>query len=120
MSGKLHSRSRKEVSKNMNASNFYTIIITLITVLGGAGAWRFYERRLEIAREKEKLEDEQIHLFRDDLRERVAVLESKLEESTIREKVLLDEIRKLSETVASLKVELEFLRRENERLRGQD
>jgi len=104
----------------MNASNLYTIIITLITVLGGAGAWKFYERRMEIKREKEREEDQHIHLFRDDLRERVAVLESKLEDSTRREKVLLEEIRQLSETVAALKVEIEYLRRENERLRNKD
>lgn len=104
----------------MGTTNFYTIIITLITVLGGAGAWKYYERRLELARQKEKEEEEQIHLFRDDLRERVAVLESKLEESTKREVTLLEEIRKLSETVAAMKVEIEYLRRENAMLKGSD
>lgn len=101
----------------MGVSNIYTIIITLITVLGGAGAWKYYERRLELARQKEKEEEQQIHLFRDDLRERVAVLESKLEESNKREVALLEEIRKLSETVAAMKVEVDYLRRENAILR---
>jgi len=101
----------------MGTSNIYTIIITLITVLGGAGAWKYYERRLELARQKEKEEEQQIHLFRDDLRERVAVLESKLEESNKREVALLEEIRKLSETVAAMKVEVDYLRRENAILR---
>lgn len=104
----------------MGTTNFYTIIITLITVLGGAGAWKYYERRLELARQKEKEEEEQIHLFRDDLRERVAVLESKLEESNKREVTLLEEIRKLSETVAAMKVEIEYLRRENAMLKSQE
>ena len=103
----------------MNASNIYTIIITLITVLGGAGAWKYYERRLEIARQKEKDEEQQVHLFRDDLRERVTVLETKLEEALKREVSLLEEIRKLSETVAALKVEIEYLRRENALLKNQ-
>ncbi len=102
----------------MGTTNFYTIIITLITVLGGAGAWKYYERRLELVRQKEKEEEEQVHLFRDDLRERVAVLESKLEDSTKREVTLLEEIRKLSETVAAMKVEIEYLRRENAILKG--
>lgn len=101
----------------MGTSNIYTIIITLITVLGGAGAWKYYERRLELIRQKEKEEEQQIHLFRDDLRERVAVLESKLEESNKREVALLEEIRKLSETVAAMKVEVDYLRRENAILR---
>ena len=103
----------------MNTSNIYTIIITLITVLGGAGAWKYYERRLEIARQKEKEEEQQVHLFRDDLRERVTVLETKLEEALKREVSLLEEIRKLSETVAALKVEIEYLRRENALLKIQ-
>ena len=97
----------------MDTGNIYTILVTLITVLGGAGAWKFYERRMELKRTKEQEEEQQIHLFRDDLRERVAILESKLEEAMIREKALLDEIRKLSETVVALRVELTFLRREN-------
>lgn len=103
----------------MNTTNIYTIIITLITVLGGAGAWKYYERRLELARQKEKEEEQQVHLFRDDLRERVTVLETKLEEALKREVSLLEEIRKLSETVAALKVEIEYLRRENALLKTQ-
>lgn len=104
----------------MGTTNLYTIVITLITVLGGAGAWKYYERRLELSRQKEKEEEAQIHLFRDDLRERVAVLESKLEDSTRREVTLLEEIRKLSETVAAMKVEIEYLRRENAMLKNQE
>ncbi len=103
----------------MNTTNIDTIIITLITVLGGAGAWKYYERRLEFARQKEKEEEQQVHLFRDDLRERVTVLETKLEEALKREVSLLEEIRKLSETVAALKVEIEYLRRENALLKTQ-
>jgi len=100
-------------------NSIYTIIITLITVLGGAGAWKYYERRLELARQKEREEEQQVHLFRDDLRERVTVLETKLEEALKREVSLLEEIRKLSETVAALKVEIEYLRRENTLLKTQ-
>lgn len=103
----------------MTINSIYTIIITLITVLGGAGAWKYYERRLEIARQKEREEEQQVHLFRDDLRERVTVLETKLEEALKREVSLLEEIRKLSETVAALKVEIEYLRRENTLLKTQ-
>ena len=103
----------------MTINSIYTIIITLITVLGGAGAWKYYERRLELARQKEREEEQQVHLFRDDLRERVTVLETKLEEALKREVSLLEEIRKLSETVAALKVEIEYLRRENTLLKTQ-
>jgi len=87
--------------------------------LGGAGAWKYYERRLELARQKEREEEQQVHLFRDDLRERVTVHETKLEEALKREVSLLEEIRKLSETVAALKVEIEYLRRENTLLKTQ-
>ena len=103
----------------MTINSIYTIIITLITVLGGAGAWKYYERRLELARQKEREEEQQVHLFRDDLIEGVTVLETKLEEALKREVSLLEEIRKLSETVAALKVEIEYLRRENTLLKTQ-
>jgi hypothetical protein len=31
----------------MQSESIYAVIITLITVLGSAGAWRFYEKKAE-------------------------------------------------------------------------
>ena len=59
------------------------------------------------------------HMFRDDLRERVAVLEDKLERSYKERTDLQSEILKMAESLAALRVEVEFLRKENETLKKQ-
>jgi len=89
--------------------NMYTVLITAITVLGGASAWRFYERR---AQRKER-DDE---FIRHDCKDRIAKLEALLTQSS-KEK---DELRKmvldLTKEVAALSVKVEFLTKENELL----
>ena len=52
--------------------NIYSVIITAITVLGGTGAFRYYEKR---AMRKEKDEE----FIRHDCRDRIAKLEALLE-----------------------------------------
>ncbi len=52
----------------MDVNSFYTVLITTITVLGSASAWRYYEKR---AMRKEKSED----YMKDECRERIAKLE---------------------------------------------
>jgi hypothetical protein len=48
-----------------------TIIITTLTVAGGAGAWKFYEFLIRNRREKEKETMTEQNMYRDDLRARV-------------------------------------------------
>ena len=97
-------------------SNVITVLITLVTVLGSGAAWQFYEKRMNL-RHAESEKDKKEHLlYRDDLRERVAVLESKLEQSQKEKVELLETLRELSEQTAALRVEVEFLKKENERL----
>lgn len=82
--------------------NVYTVFITALTVLGSAGAWRYYERR---ALHKEKDED----FIRHDCKDRIAKLEALLEQSS-KEK---DEMRKmiidLTAKVAELQTTVNFL-----------
>jgi hypothetical protein len=89
--------------------NIYTVVITALTVFGGTSAWRFYEKR---AVRKEKDEE----FIRHDCRDRIAKLEALLVESA-REK---DEMRKLilelTAQVAELRVKVEYLTDENEKL----
>lgn len=89
--------------------NVYTVMITALTVLGGTGAWRYYEKR---ALHKEKDED----FIRHDCKDRISKLEGLLE-SAAREK---DELRQmvlsLTREVAALSVKVEFLTKENESL----
>ena len=96
---------------------YFTIIITIVTVLGSAGAWQFYQNRMKLKYEAKKDDKTDQNLYRDDLRERVAILESKLEEERDEKDKRQDEITKLQTTLAEYKVRLEFLEKENERLR---
>lgn len=105
--------------EEMTSQNFISVVITAITVLGSTAAWNFYEKRLKLQSQSDQEEMKQQHLFRDDLRERVAVLESKLETSYKEREELQTELRKLSEATAAMRVEIDFLRKENEALRKQ-
>ena len=91
--------------------NIYTVLLTAVTVLGSAGAWRFYERR---AMHKEKDED----FIRHDCKDRISKLEALLELSS-KEK---DELRKmiidLTAKVATLQTTVEFLRKEEEKIKN--
>ena len=81
--------------------NIYTVIITAITVLGSATAFRFYEKK---SMRKERDEE----FIRHDCKDRIAKLEALLVESS-REK---DELRKmvleLTKEVAALRTKVEF------------
>jgi peptidoglycan hydrolase CwlO-like protein len=99
--------------------SIYTVIITLITVLGSTAGWKFFEKRLTVNAQEARDEERQKHLYRDDLRERVAVLESKLDEAHKDRDELMSKIIKMSESLAAMKVEIEFLRKENESLKKQ-
>jgi predicted nuclease with TOPRIM domain len=94
------------------------IVITAVTVLGSAGAWQFYQNRLKL-RHQEKQEDRSEQtLFRDDLRERVAVLEEKLEQAWKEKAEVSEKLVIVTTQLAEYKVRLEFLEKENERLKN--
>jgi TolA-binding protein len=91
-------------------NNLITIVITLITALGSAGAWRYYEVKLKTkaVENQEGRKDET--MFRDDLRARVKKLEDLLTESNER-------VIELTAEVNALRTEVQFLRQENDRLK---
>jgi len=90
----------------MNESSFYTVLITIVTVLGSASAWRFWEKR---AMRKEREED----FVRIDCRDRISKLEALLTESSKEKDEMRELILSLTEKVAALTVKVEFLQREN-------
>jgi peptidoglycan hydrolase CwlO-like protein len=110
----------REVNQEYDKMNdtIYTVIITALTVMSSSAAWRFYEKWLAM---KGKAQDDAAmthHLFREDLQGRVDLLETKLTAAENDNSSLQSEIRKLSEVTAALKVEVEFLRKENVLLRS--
>lgn len=93
--------------------NITQIIITLATVLGSAGIWKFFEARLKVKAEEKKteLQNNDGVQYRDDLKSRVTRLEELLEESS-------NKVLTLTAEVNQLRTEVRFLTRENERLKN--
>ena len=89
--------------------NMYSVLITAITVLGGASAFRYYEKR---AQKKEK-DDE---FIKHDCKDRIAKLEALLSESSKEKDEMRTMILDLTREVAALTVKVEFLTRENDKL----
>jgi hypothetical protein len=89
--------------------SIYTVLISIVTTLGGASAWRFYEKR---ALKKEK-DDE---FIRNDCKDRITKLEALLTEASNEKSELRNMIVLLTAQVAELKVRVEFLTSENAKL----
>jgi flagellar motility protein MotE (MotC chaperone) len=94
------------------------IVITAVTVLGSAGAWQFYQNRLKLKHQEKQEDRSEQTLFRDDLRERVAVLEEKLEQAWKEKAEVSEKLVIVTTQLAEYKVRLEFLEKENERLKN--
>jgi len=92
--------------------NFYSVVITAITVLGGASAFRFYEKR---AQKKERDDD----FIRHDCKDRISKLEALLALSSKEKDELRSMVLALTKEVAELGVKVEFLTKENELLHKQ-
>ncbi len=87
----------------------YSVIITAITVLGGTGAWRYYEKR---ALNKER-DDE---FIRHDCKDRISKLEGLLESASREKDELRNMVLSLTKEVAALSVKVEYLTKENDKL----
>jgi len=98
-----------------------TEIVTIVGgVLGTAGLWKFAEARMKIKAEQKK--DETVNSdgiqYRDDLKRRVTKLEELLDESSKEKDELRSLVLKLTEEVSALRTKVEFLEKENERLKN--
>jgi hypothetical protein len=93
----------------MEQQSIWTAVITLISVLGGSAAWRFYEKR---AIRKERDED----FIRHDCRDRISKLEALLMDGSEEKNEMRGTILNLTEKVAQLTVKVEFLQKENSEL----
>lgn len=100
--------------------NITQIIITIATVAGSAGIWKFFEARLKVKSEekKSKLENNDGVQYRDDLKNRVRNLEALLATSSDEKDELRNQVLALTQEVSALRVKVEFLEKENERLKN--
>jgi hypothetical protein len=89
--------------------NMYSVLIAVVSVLGSAAAFRFYEKR---ALNKER-DDE---FIRHDCKDRIAKLEALLVQSSVEKDELRKMVLGLTKEVAALSVKVEYLTKENEEL----
>ena len=87
-------------------NTLWAVLGTMVTVLGSASAWRFYEKR---AMHKERDED----FIRHDCKDRISKLEGLLEAAGKEKDEMRTMILDLTRQVAELRVTVEFLRTEN-------
>lgn len=93
----------------MEAQSIYAVLITLITVLGSAGAWRYYERRAEA----KQADDD---FIREDCTKRIDKLERLLEKSSDEKDEMREKILQLTKDLAELSIKVKYLEMENKRL----
>jgi hypothetical protein len=85
----------------MNQDNIWSVLITALTVLGGTSAFRYYEKR---AMRKERDEE----FIRHDCKDRIAKLETLLENASKEKDELRSMVLELTKEVAALRVKVEF------------
>lgn len=90
--------------------NLTTIITSLIAVLFGGGAWKFYEFLIKKKSNEKKEEKSEQTMYRDDLIKRVEDLQKAKERCSA-------SLMEISKDLAAITVELAFIKRENERLK---
>lgn len=84
--------------------NLYTVLMTAITTLGGAAAWRYYEKRAQ-----KKEEDDR--WIKNDCTSRITKLEALLAESSKEKDEMRAIILNLTAQVAELKTKVDFLQK---------
>ena len=89
--------------------NVYSVLITIVTILGSTTAWRYYEKR---ALNKERDEE----FIKHDCKDRITKLEALLSESSREKDELRGMVLGLTRDVAALTVKVEYLTKENEEL----
>lgn len=83
-------------------ANVYTVLMTAITTLGGAAAFRYYEKRAQ------KREDDD-RFIRHDCQSRISKLEALLQKSSEEKDELRAQILVLTAEVAKLQTEIKYL-----------
>lgn len=100
--------------------SYIQIIVTIIGVLGSGAIWKYMEARLKSRTESKKidLQNNDGVQYRDDLKNRVRNLESLLAQSSDDKDELRNQVLTLTAEVNSLRVKVEFLEKENDRLKN--
>lgn len=92
-------------------TNLWSVLITLVTVLGSTAAFRFYEKR---AMHKERDED----FIRHDCKDRISKLEGQLQQSYVDNNELRKQILELTAMVAKLQTQVDYLTKSTKEFNG--
>lgn len=95
-----------------------TVIVTIVTVLFSAGAWKFYEVKMKLKAKNTEDQKNDHNMYRDDLRDRVKRLEQLLQQSSEEKDEMRNQILSLTKEISELRVKVTFLEKENERLKN--
>ena len=95
----------------------FTVIITALTVLFSAEAWRYYRSKLNINHNKESMAEKRERAYVDSLEQRVCKLEDLLGASAAEKDDLRDKVIDLTAEVATLRERVKSLEAENDRLK---
>ena len=90
-------------------NNIYSVLIAVITMLGSAAAFRFYEKR---QMHKERDED----FIRHDCKDRISKLEALLVQSSKEKDELRTMVLAMTAQLAELRVRVDYLTKENDKL----
>ena len=95
------------------------IMVMVGAIAGSSALWNFLCDRLKAKLEMKKNEaqNDDGNLYRDDLKARVRNLETLLAQSSDEKDELRDTVLALTAQVSELRVKVEFLEKENERLK---
>ena len=101
-------------------NSYVQIIVTIVGVLGSASIWKYLEARLKTKTQlkKDEIQNSDGVQYRDDLKNRVRNLESLLAQSSDDKDELREQVLLLTAEVNALRVKVEFLEKENERLKN--
>ena len=99
---------------------YVQIIITIAGILGSASVWKYLEARLKANSKNKQIafENNDGVQYRDDLKNRVRNLESMLANSSKEKDDLRQQVLDLVAEVNALRVKVEYLEKENERLKN--
>ena len=95
----------------------FTVIITALTVLFSAEAWRYYRSKLNINYNKESMTEKRERAYIDSLEQRICKMEDLLGSSSAEKDDLRDKVIELTAEVATLRERVKSLEAENDRLK---
>ena len=101
-------------------SSALQIILTVIGVLGSGAIWKYLEARLKTNSQdkREQRQNSDSVQYRDDLKHRVRNLEALLSQNGEEKDQLREQVLALTAEVNALRVKVEFLEKENDRLKS--